>query len=105
MELFLEFVNKFGVPIVGMVILGWFILFIWRWVTNEIKPVLSEADDTLLSLIDRIRMLDNDLIRLNQKLETTLELRGDKIEVEKYQHIEEINKPERKPRSSKLDRS
>ena len=36
--------------------------------TKEIKPVLGEANKTLIALIDRIRMLDNDLIRLNTKL-------------------------------------
>jgi hypothetical protein len=54
--------------------------------------VLGEANETLLALIDRIRMLDNDLIRLNQKLETTLELRGDKIAQERDANIKQINK-------------
>ena len=71
--------------------LAWLIWYIWNWVTKEIKPLLSESNDTLLALIDRIRMLDNDLIRLNQKLETTLELRGDKIAAETDQHFEKIN--------------
>ena len=30
---------------------------------------------TLVGLIDRIRMLDNDIIRLQQKLDTVIELR------------------------------
>jgi len=34
----------------------------------------------LIALIDRIRMLDNDLIRLNQKVNTVLHLRGKMIE-------------------------
>jgi predicted phosphoribosyltransferase len=41
-------------------------------------------------------MLDNDLIRLNQKLETTLELRGDKIAQEREENIRHINR-RRKP--------
>jgi hypothetical protein len=31
---------------------------------------------TLIGLIDRIRMLDNDIIRLQQKLDTAIEVRG-----------------------------
>jgi len=34
----------------------------------------------LIALIDRIRMLDNDLIRLNQKVNTVLTIRGKMIE-------------------------
>ena len=46
-----------------------------KWATQEIKPVLSETSGTLIGLIDRIRMLDNDLIRLNQKINIVLMLR------------------------------
>jgi hypothetical protein len=46
---------------------------VWTWVTKEIKPVLSDANKTLIGLIDRIRMLDNDMIRLTQKLNMILE--------------------------------
>ena len=38
--------------------------------------MLGEANSVLIALIDRIRMLDNDLIRLEQKLNTVLHLRG-----------------------------
>jgi len=35
--------------------------------------VMSETSKTLIALVDRIRMLDNDLIRLNTKLNVILE--------------------------------
>ena len=56
--------------------LGYFVYYIWQWVTQEIKPVLGEANTTLIALIDRIRMLDNDLIRLNTKLKMIEELQN-----------------------------
>jgi hypothetical protein len=37
-------------------------------------------------------MLDNDLIRLNQKVETVMELRGKTIEYERIKAEHEINK-------------
>jgi len=37
-------------------------------------------------------MLDNDLIRLNQKVETVMELRGKTIEYERIKAEQEINK-------------
>ena len=44
-------------------------------VTNNIKAKLAEANVTLIKLIDRCRMLDNDIIRLQQKLDTAIEMR------------------------------
>ena len=70
-----EMVSKYGFPIVAAFGMGYFIYYVWGWVTVTIKPVLSEANTTLIALIDRVRMLDNDLIRLNQKLNTVLQMR------------------------------
>jgi hypothetical protein len=75
-----ELINKYGFPIVMAVGLGYIIKYVWEWSTKEVKPVLSEANGVLIALIDRIRMLDNDLIRLNQKVNTVLHLRGKMIE-------------------------
>ena len=43
---------------------------------------MGEASGTLIKLIDRIRMLDNDMIRLDQKINTILEIRKLKSEKE-----------------------
>lgn len=75
-----DLINKYGFPIVAAAGMGYLIYYVWQWATIEIKPVLSEANTVLIALIDRIRMLDNDLIRLNQKLNVVLQLREDKNE-------------------------
>lgn len=75
-----EIINKYGFPIVMAVGMGYIIKYVWEWSTKEVKPVISEANTVLIALIDRIRMLDNDLIRLNQKVNTVLHLRGKIIE-------------------------
>ena len=75
-----ELVNKYGFPIVMAVGMGFIIKYVWEWATKEVKPVISEANSVLIALIDRIRMLDNDLIRLNQKVNTVLTIRGKMIE-------------------------
>jgi hypothetical protein len=84
-------INKYGFPIVAAGGMGYLIFYVWKWATTEIKPVLSEANTTLIALIDRIRMLDNDLIRLNQKVNVTLHLRGRSIEQERIAQDEFIN--------------
>lgn len=79
-------INKYGFPIVAAGGMGYLIFYVWKWATQEIKPVLSEANTVLIALIDRIRMLDNDLIRLNQKVNVVLTLRGQEIEELKDAH-------------------
>ena len=63
-------VNDFGFPVVLAVLMMGFIWYMFKYVTNELKPKLSQANGVLIGLIDRIRMLDNDLIRLKTKIET-----------------------------------
>ena len=90
-----ELVNKYGFPIVMAVGMGFIIKYVWEWATKEVKPVIGEANTVLIALIDRIRMLDNDLIRLNQKVNTVLHLRGKTIEYERVEAEKAINKIEK----------
>ena len=84
-----ELINRYGFPIVAAGGMGYFIFYVWTWATKEVKPVLGEANTVLIALIDRIRMLDNDLIRLNQKVNIVLMMR--EVKNEKQQELE--NKP------------
>ena len=72
---FADAISEYGFPIVATVGLLYMIYFILNFITHQIKKKLSEASVTLVKLIDRIRMLDNDIIRLQQKLDTVIELR------------------------------
>jgi|TARA_B100000073_G_C23467983_1_gene466246 hypothetical protein len=65
-----KLVNDFGFPVVLAVLMMGFIWYMFKYVTTELKPKLNEANGVLIGLIDRIRMLDNDLIRLKTKIET-----------------------------------
>ena len=87
-----DLISKYGFPIVAAVGMGMMIKYVFEWATKEIKPVISEANTILIALIDRVRMLDNDLIRLNQKVNTVLHLRGKTIEHERVEAEDEINK-------------
>jgi hypothetical protein len=69
-------VSEYGFPIIAAMGMGYFIYFIWRWVTETIDPVIGETMGTLIKLVDRVRMLDNDMIRLNSKLSMVLEYRA-----------------------------
>ena len=69
-------IKDLGFPSVAALGMGYFIYFIWKWVTETIDPIIGETMGTLIKLVDRIRMLDNDMIRLNQKLQMVLEYRA-----------------------------
>ena len=71
---FVQFVEQYGMPIAMAGGMGYFIFFIWKYVTTQIKPKLGATFTVLVALIDRIRMLDNDLIRLDQKLNIFIEM-------------------------------
>ena len=63
-------IQDYGFPIVAVFFLAYFIFFLWKFITTEITPKLSSTSSTLIKLIDRIRLLDNDLIRLQTKVRT-----------------------------------
>ena len=69
-----QLVEQYGLPIVVAGGMGYFIFFIWKYVTTKIKPKLGATFGVLVALIDRIRMLDNVLIRLDQKLNIFIEM-------------------------------
>ena len=83
---FVTLVNQYGLPIVVAGGMGYFIFFIWKYVTTKIKPKLGATFGVLVALIDRIRMLDNDLIRLEQKLNVFVEMK-EELQIEELQDI------------------
>jgi len=82
-------VSDYGFPIIAALGMGGFIYFIWKWVTETIDPVIGETMGTLIKLVDRIRMLDNDMIRLNSKLSMVLENEA-KLDKDRRAELEEI---------------
>ena len=71
----IDAIQQFGFPIVAMVGLGYFVYFVWVTITNVIQPAIKSMHITLIKLIDQIRMLDNDMIRLQQKVNTVLQMK------------------------------
>jgi len=72
---FIDSIKSFGFPIVSAVGMLYMIYFVWKTITEEVEKNLDDTQKTLIGLIDRIRMLDNDIIRLQQKLDTAIELK------------------------------
>jgi hypothetical protein len=65
-------VNEYGFPAVMVVGLGYFVYFVWKFVNEKLQPEIDKQHMALIKLIDRMRMLDQDLIRLQQKVDVVL---------------------------------
>ncbi len=72
MEKIAQLIAEFGFPVVLALGMGYFIFFVWKFVTQTLKPALGKSNTELIRLIDQIRMLDNDLIRLQSKVDTVI---------------------------------
>ena len=75
METLSNLVSEFGFPIIMMVGLGYFIYFIWHFISEHIEPEIEKMHFALIRVIDQTRMLDQDMIRLQQKVNVVLEYR------------------------------
>ena len=89
----IEMLNQYGFATVAAIAMGYFIFFIYNYITGNIIEKLDKAQITTIALIDGIRMLDNDLIRLRSKLNTVLEMR----ENEQRQSNNQRREPDRIP--------
>lgn len=68
-------ISDYGFPIVMSVGMGYFIYYVWWFISENIKPALGKMHIALIRVIDQTRMLDQDLIRLQQKVDVVLEYR------------------------------
>ena len=68
-----ELVKDYGFPVVMSVGMGYFIYYVWWFIGERIEPELEKMHIALIRVIDQTRMLDQDLIRLQQKVNVVLE--------------------------------
>ena len=63
-------VSQYGFPLIMAVGMGYFI-----YVSSVLEPALDEMHIALIRVIDQTRMLDQDMIRLQQKVSVVIEYR------------------------------
>ena len=78
-----QLVSDFGFPVIMVVGLGYFVYFVWQTITNVIGPSVQDMKATIIRLTDQLRLLDQDMIRLQEKINTVLELREQKTNEKK----------------------
>ena len=74
-----QLINDYGFPIILAVGMGYFIYYVWQFISNELEPEIEKMHFQLIRLIDQVRMLDNDIIRLQEKIDTVLQIKENEI--------------------------
>jgi hypothetical protein len=81
-----QLIADFGFPVVMVVGLGYFVYYVWVTINKVIDPAVEEMKMTIIRLTDQLRLLDQDMIRLQTKVNTVLKNKNKEIENEKKQH-------------------
>jgi len=92
-------ISDYGFPVVMAVGLGYFIYFIWKFIGEHIDPALEEMHIALIRVIDKTRMLDQDMIRLQQKVNVVLEYKARQEVIKDHKAkkaLEELEKEKKK---------
>jgi hypothetical protein len=83
-----QLIADFGFPVVMVVGLGYFVYYVWTTVNNTINPAVEEMKMTIIRLTDQLRLLDQDMIRLQTKVNTVLKNKNKEV----LENEEEENK-------------
>ena len=75
MEQVIQAIQDFGFPIIMAVGMGYFVYFVYQTILNDVDPAIDEMKITIIRLIDQLRLLDQDMIRLQEKVNTVLEMK------------------------------
>tara|TARA_Y100000361_G_C11039968_1_gene279361 strand:+ start:421 stop:747 length:327 start_codon:yes stop_codon:yes gene_type:complete len=83
-----QLIADFGFPVVMVVGLGYFVYYVWVTINNVIDPAVEEMKMTIIRLTDQLRLLDQDMIRLQTKVNTVLKNKNKQV----LENEEEKNK-------------
>jgi hypothetical protein len=78
-----QLVADFGFPVVMVVGLGYFVYYVWKTINDVIDPAVEEMKTTIIRLTDQLRLLDQDMIRLQTKVNTVLKNKNKEVSDEK----------------------
>jgi hypothetical protein len=88
-----DLIEKLGVPIVGLLLIGWGFWKIVKWLQDSLTGKIGYQTEILVQLIDRIRVLQSDILKLDTMIRTRYGLEVDE------QRISRADEPAKKKRS------
>ena len=74
-----QLIAEFGFPVVMVVGLGYFVYYVWQTINKVIDPAVMEMKTTIIRLTDQLRLLDQDMIRLQTKVNTVLKNKNKEV--------------------------
>ena len=87
-----DLIEKLGVPIVGLLFIGWGFWKIVKWLQDSLTGKIGYQTEILVQLIDRIRVLQTDILKLDTMVRT-------KYGLDVYENrIARADEPEKKRR-------
>ena len=90
-----DLIEKLGVPIVGLLLVGWGFWKIVKWLQDSMTGKIMYQTDILIQLIDRIRVLQTDILKLDTMIRTRYGLEADQ------ERIARAEEPPKRKRGSK----
>ena len=90
-----QLIADFGFRVVKVVGLGYFVYYVWVTINNVIDPAVEEMKMTIIRLTDQLRLLDQDMIRLQTKVNTVLKNKNKEV-------LNENKKTDRNNRTRKI---
>ncbi len=77
MEIFLEILQKFGLPVAAAAAMGTFIYIILKYILGGVVGSVKSLHGIIMSLENRIDTMNNDLIHIDTLISSALHLKPD----------------------------
>ncbi len=88
-----DIIERLGLPVVGFLLIGYCFWKVIGWLKDSLTGKLNSQMDILVQLIDRIRVLQTDILKLDTMIRTRYGLDADE------ERISRADEPVRKKRN------
>jgi hypothetical protein len=78
-----ELIDKLGLPIVGLLFVGWGFWKIIKWLQVSLTDKIDMQQNIIVQLIDRIRVLQTDILKLDTMIRVKYGLEVDEQRIER----------------------
>ena len=77
MNLFFEILVEFGLPVASATVMGFFIYIILKYILESVIGQVNSIHGIIMGLDNRIKTMNNDMIKLDVQISEALDLRQD----------------------------
>ena len=77
MSLFFEILVEFGLPVASATVMGFFIYIILKYILESVIGQVNSIHGIIMGLDNRIKTMNNDMIKLDVQISDALDLRQD----------------------------